>query len=515
MTDREKVGQRLVVGFPGTSLDALTCELIEKYKISNFILFRHNIENREQLKALCRELQSRTMQATGHCAFITIDQEGGMVTRLSGDCANAPGAMAVAATGDPGNAYLCGKITAAQLREVGINFDLAPVADINSNPQNPVIGVRSYGDRPEKAIGYITEMMRGLSEGGVLSAAKHFPGHGDTCVDSHLGLPSVDKGLEELMECELKPFAAAIQAGIPAIMTTHILFPQLDDSGVPATMSRKIITGLLKKKMKFDGLVISDSMEMNAIGKFYGTVNGVLAAAKAGVDLIFIAHTGELARQASDRLVQALEQKELDRGEMDESVEKILSLKDRCSRQPPQEPFDRLQGKRICYEILCRSLTPWQMPRPLPVPDENTCYLSCYQFRTTKVSDEEDDSINFADYLQQRLGGRALRFSHDPSREEIGQLLAQAAGAGKIIIGTYNGSMYPGQLELVRSFAEAFPETAVFALRSPYDLSSLPENVCAVAAYEYSRYSFDAIIELLQGKLKACGKLPISEQVKQ
>lgn len=508
MNSREKIGQRLVIGIPGTSLDAATCQLIADYKFSNFILFRHNIESRTQLKALCQELQQQTRKATGHDAFITIDQEGGMVTRLSEDCANIPGAMAIAATGEPENAYRCGRLTAQELRSLGVNFNLAPVADINSNPRNPVIGVRSFGDRPEKAIPYMTEMMRGLRDGGVLSAAKHFPGHGDTSVDSHLGLPCVDKSLEELMACELAPFRALIQAGIPAVMTTHILFPQLDSSGVPATMSRAIITGLLKEQLGFRGLVISDCMEMNAIGVYYGTVSGVLAAARAGVDLIFISHSHDLARQASDRMVEALETGELDSAEMDASVEKILRCKEEIGLIPPVD-FDVQEGKRICYEVLCRSLTPWQMPQALPIPDEDTCYIACNQFRATLASNAENDSLNFARYLSEHLGGKALVSSPNPTQDEIQQTLRMAQGAKKIIIGTYNGHLNPGQLELVRAFAAEYSQVAVFALRNPYDLKELPGTVCGVAAFEYTRYSFDAIIELLRGDLQLTGTLPI------
>lgn len=508
MNNREKVGQRLVIGLPGTDLDDATRQLIEEYKFGNFILFRRNIESRDQLKELCRQLQQQTRKATGHDAFITIDQEGGMVTRLSEDCANIPGAMAISATGEPKNAYLCGKLTAQELRSLGVNFNLAPVADINSNPQNPVIGVRSFGDRPEKAIPYLLEMTRGFRDGGVLSAAKHFPGHGDTSVDSHLGLPCVDKSLDELMACELTTFRALIQEGIPAVMTTHILFPQLDSSGVPATMSRAIITGLLKQTLGFQGLVISDCMEMNAIGVYYGTVNGVLAAAGAGVDLIFISNSHELARKASDRMVEALEKGELDSAEMDESVEKILRCKDDIGKVQPG-PFDMREGKRVCYEVLRKSLTPCQMPQALPVPDESTCYLSCNQFRATNVSNEESDALNFARYLAEHLGGKAIVFRPDPTKKEIQEILRQTEGAKKVIIGTYNGHLNPGQLDLVRAFAEQCPQVAVFALRNPYDLKELPETVCGIAAYEYTRCCFDAIIELLRGSLIPTGKLPI------
>lgn len=205
-----------------------------------------------------------------------------MVSRLGADAAVVPSAMCVSATGEPRNAYLAGLITGRELSALGVNFDLAPVMDVNSNPHNPVIGVRSYGDAPETVSRYGVEMIRGLTEGGVLSCAKHFPGHGDTALDSHLSLPRVDKTLEELESCELAPFRAAIEAGVPAVMTTHILFPELEPDGVPATMSRRIITGILKERMGFKGLVVSDCMMMQAIQTYYGTVNGIVAGGLRG-----------------------------------------------------------------------------------------------------------------------------------------------------------------------------------------------------------------------------------------
>ena len=242
----------------------------------------------------------------GYPAFIAIDQEGGVVSRLGSDAAVIPSAMAIAATGDTNNAYEAGLITGRELMAMGVNMNLAPDMDVNSNPRNPVIGVRSYGDTAETVSSFRGSNIWGLQDSGVLCTAKHFPGHGDTAVDSHLGLPCVDKTLEELRDCELKPFQAAIPAGVSAVMTSHILFPRLEPDGLPATMSRRIITDLLKKELGFSGLVLSDCMMMNAIQGHFGTVNGCLMAAKAGVDLIFISHSREFAGEAARAMLEAL-----------------------------------------------------------------------------------------------------------------------------------------------------------------------------------------------------------------
>ena len=197
-----------------------------------------------------------------------------MVTRLAPDAVNVPGNMAIAATGRIGDAYTAASITARQLRGVGVNFNLAPVLDVNSNRRNPVIGVRSFGDDAARVAALAREAVRGYADAGVLCCGKHFPGHGDTAVDSHLGLPCIDKPLAELEETELLPFRAAIESGIPAIMSSHILFPQIEKENVPATMSATIMRGILRGRLGFNGLTLSDCMVMDAIRKHYGTADG-------------------------------------------------------------------------------------------------------------------------------------------------------------------------------------------------------------------------------------------------
>jgi len=249
-----QIGQHFVCGFPGTEIPDEFRRAVETYQIANVVLFAHNIANKDQVARLCRDIQTLVSTACGTPALICIDQEGGMVTRLSEDCTNVPGAMAIAATGDPESARVAGTITARELRALGFTCDLAPALDVNSNKNNPVIGVRSYGDKPETVITYGTAMMEALQEGGLMSVAKHFPGHGDTRVDSHLDLPIIDSSLEAL-EIHLAPFRAAIKKGVQGVMSSHILFPAYEKEHLPATMSRAILTGLLKEELGFTGLV--------------------------------------------------------------------------------------------------------------------------------------------------------------------------------------------------------------------------------------------------------------------
>lgn len=511
LDDRRKIGQRIVAGFPGPAMSPEFVELVRRHKVANVILFRANVEDRAQLRRLCGEIQELVRRETGAPAFITIDQEGGMVTRLSPDCANVPGAMALSAGGGEEDALRAGRVTGRQLRALGVNFDLAPDMDVNSNPANPVIGVRSYSDDPARVARMGTAMMRGLLEEGVLCCAKHFPGHGDTDVDSHLGLPKVDKSLEELERTELVPFTAAIRAGIPGVMSSHILFPQLEPEGKPATMSRRIMTDLLRRKLGFEGLVVSDCMQMQAIQKFYGTVNGVVQAVKAGVDLVFVSHDAALAGQAAEALLEELNAGKLDRAELDASVDRILAYKERYALEPlPLEECGTPEQMAFVREALDRSMTVVHSPAGgMPALGAAPLFVGCRAFRPTEASNSEDASFSFAETLAARLGGRALVTTPDPDEGEIGQALELAKEASCVVLGSYNGHLKPGQRAMAWALAGCGRPMIQVALRNPYDLADTPEQVWALAAYEYTPQSLDAVCRVLAGRLRPAGVLPV------
>lgn len=248
MTLKQKIGQMMVAGFPAGELSEEMIGLVREYKVGNVILFSHNIESRDQLRVLCDSIQKLVKEETGEYAFITIDQEGGVVRRLPEGSVNIPGAMALAQTGDKENAYEAALLTGQELRELGINFNLAPVLDINNNPDNPVIGVRSFGPNSAIVTEYGCEMVKGYLDSGIMCSVKHFPGHGDTAVDSHLSLPCIGKSYEELEKEELIPFKEAFRRGAPAVTLAHILFPRIEKENLPVTMSETMIQGILRKK---------------------------------------------------------------------------------------------------------------------------------------------------------------------------------------------------------------------------------------------------------------------------
>lgn len=510
MTLQEKIGQRLMTGFSGTEIPEEFRQAVKKHKIGNVVLFEDNVRDCAQLKQLCRDIQDLIRQETGHSAFIAIDQEGGIVTRLPQGAVNVPGAMALGAAGDPENAYRAGLLIGREMRALGANFNFAPTVDVNCNAANPVIGIRSYSDDPHVVAEFAARSVQGLMEGGVLCSAKHFPGHGDTDRDSHLSLPYVDKSMEELERLELVPFKAAIEAGVTAVMTAHIVFPQIEPDGVPATMSRRIMQGILREKLGFRGIIVSDSMGMAAIRSHFGVNAGMLAAFKAGVDLVEIAHQPQWCAEAAASLLEAAEAGELNLEEMDESVNRILEAKKRWIDDMPAWDFDYEAAAEESRIMLEQTITEVSRPASGALKLENPLCIGCKPYRASLVGNVEQGKGNpFGDQMAQELGGVSADMEQNPSPEAIAALVEQAKHHGSAVVGTMNANANPGQLALIRALADSGIPTVVVALRVPYDLRDLPENVWAIAAYESSPECIRAVAKVLRGELQPTGKLPV------
>ena len=325
MTLEEKIGQLLIVGLEGYSMDDNTLEMIEKHHVGGFILYKKNIKDVEQLVALTNSLK------TANCKnkiplFISVDEEGGGVTRMPDGIKKLPSSGIIGRMENEELSYEVGKILGYELNIFGFNMNFAPVLDINSNPKNPVIGERAFGADKEVVSKLGVQTMKGIQSQGVISVVKHFPGHGDTSVDSHIGLPRVDHGLERLREFELVPFARAIENGADAVMVAHILFPQIDPDN-PSTLSKTIITDILKGEMGFEGVVITDDMTMGAIVENYSIGDAVVKSILAGSDLILVCHGYENELQAIDAIRGAVEKGIISEDRIDESVYKVLKLK--------------------------------------------------------------------------------------------------------------------------------------------------------------------------------------------
>lgn len=354
MTLDEKIGQMLMLEFRNwedengelkevTELNEDIKNAISKYKIGGVILFAENVRDTEQTTKLTHNIQKAAIESGLDPLLISIDQEGGIVVRL-GTGTSLPGNMALGASRDKKLAYEYGKIIAEEIKALGINVNLAPVMDTNNNPNNPVIGLRSISSDPNLVGELGSEVVKGLQNNGVSAAIKHFPGHGDTATDSHLGLPVVDKSYEEVKNLELIPFDKAAKEGVDMIMTAHISYPQLEKDtviskkdgsviGIPATLSDDIITGIIRKKMNYDGIVITDAMKMQAIADHFGEEEAVIMAIRAGVDIplmpALLQKNEDLLKLDSiiNRIKSEIELGNISENQLNNSVYRILDLK--------------------------------------------------------------------------------------------------------------------------------------------------------------------------------------------
>jgi len=324
-----KVGQRFLIGFHGHEASLDVKRMIRDFAVGQVILFARNVDSPEQVADLVRELQSAARDA-GHDLplLIGVDQEGGRVARLKEPWTLWPPLRVVGEAGSEDYARRMGAALAAELLACGIRCDFAPVVDVDTNPKNPVIGDRSFGGDPEKVGRLGAAMIRGLQESGVIACAKHFPGHGDTEVDSHLDLPAVDHSLSRLEDVELRPFRSAIEAGVAMVMTAHVLVRELDDQ-LPATLSPKVIAELLRGRMKYGGVVVADDLEMKALAKRWRPAEIAVLAAQAGCDLLPFSADHGAQVEGIEALIKGLESETIRYADMDDSCTRVRRLKQR------------------------------------------------------------------------------------------------------------------------------------------------------------------------------------------
>ncbi|MEY9096879.1 beta-N-acetylhexosaminidase [Paenibacillus sp. RC84] len=327
MTLDQKIGQMVISGVDGLEMDEHARQLIDTYKVGGFILFKPNVKSAGQASALLNSLKEENARTGSKIPLmLSVDEEGGRVSRMPDEYMNVPASQVIGSTKNLRFAAEIGDILAREVASLGFNTNFAPVLDINSNPKNPVIGDRSFGSTPELVGNLGVEMMKAIAAQKVIPVVKHFPGHGDTAVDSHIGLPVVEHDASRLRSFELVPFVKAFQSGADAVMVAHILLPKLD-STYPASLSPEVITDLLRKELNFGGVVFTDDLTMGAIVKSYGIGEAAVQAVKAGTDVALVCHEFDNTVRVVKALKQAAETGVLSERRIDESVYRILKLK--------------------------------------------------------------------------------------------------------------------------------------------------------------------------------------------
>lgn len=347
MSIDEKIGQLIFAGISGTTITAETKSLIHNYHVGGIILFANNLETPEQSLKLLNQIKAENSQ-NNVPIFLGVDQEGGRVERLP-NLHKLPSSQEIAAKDQKEISYDIGQLLAKQVASFGFNLNFAPVLDVNSNPNNPVIGDRSFGDRAEIVSEFGIQTMKGLQSENIITVVKHFPGHGDTDVDSHLELPKVNKNLEELHDLEFIPFKAAIEEGADIVMTAHILLPQIDPE-YPSSMSKKVVTEILREQLEFDGVIITDDMTMQAITNHFEIGEAAVNAIKAGTDIILMAHNYDGLLSVVQSLQVAVANGEITEERLNESVRRVIQLKQDYGLADEQVEFIDIESLRKSME---------------------------------------------------------------------------------------------------------------------------------------------------------------------
>lgn len=504
-----KVGQTLMIGCDGTALTPELRRTITDLHVGGVIFFERNVDSPQALAQFSADLQAAAQANGDPPLLIAMDQEGGRVARLkqARGFTEFPGAMAVAATGRVENARHMAAALAAELRAVGINVDLAPDLDVNNNPDNPVIGIRSFGSQPQRVAEYGVAFVQGLQDAGVLAVGKHFPGHGDTGVDSHIDLPTVPHARARLDAVELLPFKAAMAAGVAGILTAHVTFPAIDPTpSLAATLSPRVLTDLARTELGFDGLLFTDSLEMGALARSgYPVPLAAATALLAGADICLFNRGHDLHRQAHAGIMDWLAQGKIPQARLDASAARVLTAKARLGLfdAPPAQfeaqtldavggPTHKALSRRMARQALTLlrnragllPLAPGVRPTVIEMP--------------------------FAAGLAAALGGEILAADLDPAADQIRGLVEQArARQAPVIMATADARQHPGQVNLVRALGEAGLSPMVVAVSGPYDLMAFPEVATFVAAYGANPPTLEALAALFSGALTPQGRLPV------
>ena len=523
MTVEEKLTQMMIVALrsdgantdTATGIDEDYADLLQKHDFGGIILFAGNITDPAQTVTLIRDCQDAAISsAHGIPMFICVDQEGGAVNRV-GFGTTGSGNMALAATGDPALAQESARMMGDEIYALGFNMDFAPVSDVNSNPANPVIGVRSFSDDPQIAADYVTSFIKGLDASNISAALKHFPGHGNVGEDSHTHLPCSDFDLEEIKNCDLIPFQAGIDAGADMIMTAHIQFPKIEketyvsiedgeEVNLPATLSRTIITGLLREQMGYDGIVITDSMEMDAIAAHFDPIDAAVLAINAGDDILLCpadlyksqdTNTFESFETYLAALAARVEAGDIKEEELDDSVYRILSLKKKkglvkdAAQVSVQEQIAQAEASVGTaanhareWEIAQAGMTLLKNESHALPLDGSASALILYPSERRQASVE---------YAVDRLGEKGLL---DPSKvtsicyADLAADDAELAGAleqsEKLIVLSQSTDRNEAAAEAIEQFHEDGKQVVLLCLNLPYDAACYEEADAVLCAYQ-------------------------------
>lgn len=505
----------LVLAFEGTELPAWMASVLRKSPPAGFTLSRfYNIESAAQIAELTAALEREN--AAELPLLIAADQEAGQLQALGPHTTWFPGNMAIGATGDPDLAYQVGEAIGRELRALGVTVNYAPVCDLATNPDNPSLGIRSFGDDPVAVSHLASTTIRGLQAGGVIATAKHFPGKGEAIVDPHYELPTLDLDRGRLANVELAPFGAAVQASVGMIMTGHYSVPSVTGrADLPATLSRVMIDQILRGELGFEGVVITDALDMGAVTQGVGQIIDAIAALAAGVDLLLCSRYAE----EQDRMRMAVDLARsrglLDRRSLATSRSRIDLLRSRIagSSQPEIDIVGCRAHRDLAAQVARRSITAVRNRAGLlPLRIQSDAQVLAVMPRPLDLTPADASSTvppGLAAALRHRHG-RVTEVVTDnpPTANEIQSVVDQATRHDLIVVGTISAA--PQQAKLVNAILQTGIPTVTVALRTPFDLTEYPDADTHMATYSILPESLEALADVLFGAAPGTGTLPVA-----
>lgn len=506
MTLQQKVAQMFMVSFFGTLLTEAEISFLRDVQPGAVALFGRNAASPRQVAELTNSIQAHAVASGGLPLLIAVDQEGGLIQHLQRGFTRFPAPMLWTATRDPELAYAVGAAMAGEMRAVGVNMNLAPVADLQTYLRNPIIRRRAFGNLPEMVAPILTGFIHGLQDNGVMATVKHFPGHGDTSTDSHLQLPIVEHSRERLEALELQPFIAAFDAGVEATMVAHIWYSGLDSAPGPASLSPRIVDGLLRGELGYDGIIMTDALDMDAVDTAYTPSEAAIRAIIAGNDLIAIgAHVGvDRIRATIDEVVAAVKSGRIAQSSIDASVARIVAAKDRygISDWQPLDtravesslPLDR--NEALVARLFQAGVTAIDPDELLPV-DENA--LIIYPGTRSRIRRQCDSAAMDIDFLA---------VSESPSHEQIALARRSAAAADEIVLFSVNQAHDSQQRALVKALPA--DKTVLVALWDPTDIFLLPPVSAYILGYSPMLVATEIICDIILGEQRATGRMPFA-----
>lgn len=506
----------LMLSFEGNTAPEFVLAMVRERDLSGFTLFRHlNFRDPQQIRTLTETLQQQRRDRPP--LLIAADQETGQLMAMGEPLTPFPGTMALGAAGDPELTRRVGAAMGSELRAIGINVDYAPVCDVNTNPDNPSLGIRSFGDDPIAVAAHSSALVAGLQSVGVAATMKHFPGKGDAHADSHHSLPVLDHDRERLDAVELAPFAAAIRVGVRLTMTGHFALPALTGSSdLPCTLAREAMRSLLRDDLGFGGVVITDALDMKAVTQGPSQIVDVIAAVRAGVDLLLLTADVEMRERIEEGLHLALSRRLIDADELAASRRRVGDLRRWLAgfSTPDLSVVGSPAHRSLADGAAAAAITLVRddaglLPLRLGVEDR----ILVVQPEPTGLTPADTSSFEearLADAIASHHGAvDRLSVPHRPANGDIAAARAAASRASVAVVGSVSASMEPSQAELVRAVLDTGTPAITVALRTPYDLTAYPESGTHLCTYSIKAPALAALAAVFFGEADAPGRLPV------